>query len=115
MAGSQGNRFVQKEQRRPVPGRIEFEVMGPEFCQTGDPQIAGVVPDQTALLVHQTATVACEQTAGRNRMQIPERVDPVTSWVRRGHERHGIDDTCSWNRSAPFRSTPLRSPPEPDR
>ncbi len=83
VAGSQGHRLVEKEQRGPVPGTIERRAPALILGQTHDPQRTLVVADQAGVVVHQAASIAGEQAPRRHRVKIAPGVDPIPS----GHSR----------------------------
>jgi hypothetical protein len=82
MTRRQRHRIVEEEDRGPLSRCVEWMPRALIFGDTGDPELAAVVPGDLTDIVDQTSPIAGEQTPFPYGMKVAPGVDPVTTWHR---------------------------------
>ena len=72
-----------------------------KLCEAGDPQVAAVMADDRPALVDQAASVAGEQSARGDGVEVAPRIDPVPTRVRFRRRRGRRGRACGGGRGGP--------------
>jgi len=79
VARGEGDGVVEEEQGCPPPGSVQGRLPVGELGDTRDPELSAVMSDQSAIFVHETSPVPCEDPSRLHCVQVAERVDPVAT------------------------------------